>query len=215
MIKERGGKSLVVEVLILLTATAAGASGIWYCLGTKTVHVEINRGIRKVFPSLLTFHLNTGMVAGAAGVLLAAWSLALVVIARRRRRSGLEASTRSPGLAACSAATTLSALYLGIHLIKVAFLGWPVESLFGTGGGLVVGGWFSGEEVDGFAAKVLPDLTRAVAPLALGALVFSIMTLRRRPKGWVEWGALAVGLGWVVAGLLVICLPPGHRNWFH
>ena len=200
-----------VDVLILLAATAAGVAGTWYCLGTKIIHVvEFANGNREVSAAGFTTDPNVGTVAAAVGVLLAAWSLALVVVAWRRRKSGLEASTRSPGLAACSTACLLSAVYLGIHLLKAAFLGWPVELFSGNGNGWV---WIT-DQIDGFAFLILPGMTRAVAPVALGALLFSVVTARRRPRGWVEWAGVAVGLGWVVVGLLIAWWPPSGWDLF-
>lgn len=218
---------------ILLSATALGLAGAWYVLGAPIYRAtatykpapstwpssRLAPGATSVVTATLSSSIPVGTspltvdkMAGAVAVVLAAWSWAMAWVGWR----GRHAPDRGPGLAACIAATVVSAFYLSAHLVMAAVWGWPMPGLSSIDGWPMMDVAFFDDVqqaganvnsiymVDDFAYKVLPDLGRIVAPAVLGALLLSIAARRRRPVGWVEWASLAVGLGWLAVGLVLL-----------
>jgi hypothetical protein len=198
MNRETRGQVRPIDTLILLAVTAVGLAGMWYVLKTPVMHVKIQGFTKMAWPIARPYPESVGRVSAAVGVLLAAWSLGLTLVGWRRGRP-----SPSPGLSACLAAVVVSALFLTVHLVVTAFRGWPYHAFSASWGGGGIDYYKDAVQIDAFAFVILPEMIRFAAPAAVGALLVTIVAIRRRPRGWVEWTALLVGMGWMVVWVVL------------
>ena len=189
---------VLIDVVLLGASSLAAWQGLGYYAPSPEYHVIERRG-RARESTRRDRLLTSWRVEVAATIVLASLSPALAVAGWRRSRPGRRRRVLlGPGVLACSAATIVSGLYLGAQAIGGMLRGWPMEA----GGGMYSGaggGTMTFDETDLVATAVLTALGRVVAPVVLGALMVSFACRCRRPRGWVEWSSLAVGLGWIVA----------------
>jgi hypothetical protein len=136
-------------------------------------------------------HLPPGSLhqVALASPVLAAWSVAMLVLRLRQPRPRLSRLVKQPGAIACGLATLLVLTGGGILLVTAASGAAPRGSRVGWGGTYWAPWW----------AGPMHRLSITIGAAIVGAWVSEALGRRRRPEAsWIDRFGRVLGAGWVL-----------------